>query len=88
MVLYLVLVLVWSGEKPYPNTAKLCIIPSVNPDLQLYQILMAAGDTFRAAASEQLEVWAERTGSEIVLGEGEKAKASSGIELKETCEID
>lgn len=49
---------------------------------------MAAGDTFRAAASEQLEVWAERTGSEIVLGEGEKAKASSGIELKETCEID
>ncbi|KAJ8650184.1 hypothetical protein MRB53_003207 [Persea americana] len=41
------------------------------------KILMAAGDTFRAAASEQLEVWAERTDSEIVIGEGEKAKASS-----------
>ncbi|XP_077248534.1 signal recognition particle receptor protein, chloroplast (FTSY) isoform X2 [Tasmannia lanceolata] len=36
-----------------------------------------AGDTFRAAASDQLEVWAERTGSEIVVGEGEKVKASS-----------
>ncbi|KAJ4953079.1 hypothetical protein NE237_029911 [Protea cynaroides] len=41
------------------------------------KILMAAGDTFRAAASDQLEVWAERTGSEIVVGEGEKVKASS-----------
>lgn len=46
--------------------------------LDLYQVLMAAGDTFRAAASDQLEIWAERTGCEIVVGEGEKAKASSG----------
>ncbi len=29
-------------------------------------VMLAAGDTFRAAAIEQLEVWAERTGSEIV----------------------
>ncbi|XP_068634925.1 cell division protein FtsY homolog, chloroplastic isoform X2 [Aristolochia californica] len=43
------------------------------------KILMAAGDTFRAAASDQLEIWAERTGSEIVVGEGEKVKASSGL---------
>ncbi|KAL5727590.1 hypothetical protein ACHQM5_000771 [Ranunculus cassubicifolius] len=41
------------------------------------KILMAAGDTFRAAASDQLEIWAERTGSEIVMAESEKAKASS-----------
>lgn len=41
----------------------------------LSQILMAAGDTFRAAASDQLEVWAERTGSEIVVAQGEKTKA-------------
>nr|XP_010934475.1 cell division protein FtsY homolog, chloroplastic isoform X2 [Elaeis guineensis] len=41
------------------------------------KVLMAAGDTFRAAASEQLEVWAERTGSEIVVAEGEKIKAPS-----------
>lgn len=39
---------------------------------------MAAGDTFRAAASDQLEIWAERTGCEIVIAEKEKAKASSG----------
>ncbi|MBT8240209.1 MAG: signal recognition particle-docking protein FtsY, partial [Acidimicrobiia bacterium] len=30
--------------------------------------LMAAGDTFRAAAAEQLTMWAERAGSEIVRG--------------------
>jgi fused signal recognition particle receptor len=31
-----------------------------------FKVVLAAGDTFRAAAIEQLEVWAERTGSEIV----------------------
>ncbi|MDP2293543.1 MAG: signal recognition particle-docking protein FtsY, partial [Actinomycetota bacterium] len=31
-------------------------------------VLMAAGDTFRAAAAEQLTTWAERSGSEIVRG--------------------
>jgi fused signal recognition particle receptor len=29
-------------------------------------VLMAAGDTFRAAAIEQLEIWAQRTGADIV----------------------
>ncbi|RRT50741.1 hypothetical protein B296_00020061 [Ensete ventricosum] len=43
------------------------------------KVLLAAGDTFRAAASEQLEVWAERTGSEIVVAEGDKVKAASGL---------
>lgn len=43
---------------------------------------MAAGDTFRAAACDQLEIWAERTGCEIVVAEKEKAKAASGRELK------
>ncbi|KAK3021438.1 hypothetical protein RJ639_045627 [Escallonia herrerae] len=41
------------------------------------KILMAAGDTFRAAASDQLEIWSERTGCEIVVAEKEQAKASS-----------
>ncbi|CAM6025464.1 unnamed protein product [Sphagnum balticum] len=41
------------------------------------KVLMAAGDTFRAAASEQLEVWAERTGSEIVVGEGSKPRPAT-----------
>lgn len=31
-----------------------------------HTVLMAAGDTFRAAAIEQLEIWAERTGAAIV----------------------
>ncbi|WLS07023.1 signal recognition particle-docking protein FtsY [Shinella sumterensis] len=30
------------------------------------KVMMAAGDTFRAAAIEQLKIWAERTGSQIV----------------------
>ena len=33
-----------------------------------HRIVMAAGDTFRAAATEQLAMWAERTGSEMVRG--------------------
>jgi fused signal recognition particle receptor len=31
-------------------------------------VLMAAGDTFRAAAAEQLETWAERASAEVVRG--------------------
>ena len=31
-------------------------------------VLLAAGDTFRAAAADQLGMWAERTGAEIVRG--------------------
>ena len=30
------------------------------------KVVMAAGDTFRAAAIEQLQIWGERTGSEVV----------------------
>jgi fused signal recognition particle receptor len=32
------------------------------------KVVMAAGDTFRAAAGEQLETWAERSGADIVRG--------------------
>lgn len=31
-----------------------------------HKVVLAAGDTFRAAAAEQLELWAERAGAEIV----------------------
>ncbi|MDQ2639424.1 MAG: signal recognition particle-docking protein FtsY [Pseudomonadota bacterium] len=31
-----------------------------------HKVLLAAGDTFRAAAAEQLDIWAERSGAEIV----------------------
>ena len=33
------------------------------------KVMMAAGDTFRAAAVHQLEVWGERVGCEVVTGE-------------------
>ena len=33
------------------------------------KVLLAAGDTFRAAAIEQLQVWGERTGCEVMSGE-------------------
>jgi fused signal recognition particle receptor len=33
-----------------------------------HSVLLAAGDTFRAAAADQLALWAERTGTEIVSG--------------------
>jgi fused signal recognition particle receptor len=32
------------------------------------RVVLVAGDTFRAAAAEQLAIWAERSGSEIVRG--------------------
>ena len=31
-------------------------------------VILAAGDTFRAAAGEQLEIWGERAGAEVVRG--------------------
>ena len=55
-------------------------------------VLMAAGDTFRAAAAEQLETWAQRSGAEIVRGkeggdpssvifDGIERAAARGIQL-------
>ena len=42
------------------------------------KVVLAAGDTFRAAASEQLQMWAERTGADIVRA-GEGADPSSVV---------
>lgn len=55
-------------------------------------VLMAAGDTFRAAAAEQLQVWAERSGALFVRGaeggdpasvifDGIQSAAAKGISL-------
>jgi fused signal recognition particle receptor len=33
-----------------------------------HSVVLGAGDTFRAAASEQLQIWGERTGSPVVAG--------------------
>jgi len=56
------------------------------------KVLMAAGDTFRAAAAEQLQTWAERAGAEFVRGseggdpasvifDGIQSAAARGIDL-------
>ena len=42
------------------------------------KVLLAAGDTFRAAAAEQLGMWAERSGAEIVKG-GEGSDPASVV---------
>lgn len=55
-------------------------------------VLMAAGDTFRAAAAEQLTTWAERSGADIVRGaeggdpssvifDGVQRAAARGVDL-------
>jgi len=40
------------------------------------KVVLAAGDTFRAAAMEQLDVWAERAGAELVKGKDDADPAS------------
>ncbi|HVA27372.1 MAG TPA: signal recognition particle-docking protein FtsY [Candidatus Baltobacteraceae bacterium] len=56
------------------------------------RVLLVAGDTFRAAAAEQLSIWAERSGSDIVRGaegadpasvvfDGVKAGKSRGVDV-------
>jgi fused signal recognition particle receptor len=41
-----------------------------------HQVLLAAGDTFRAAAAEQLTIWGERTGARVVRGDAGADPAS------------
>eukprot|EP00897_Mesotaenium_endlicherianum_P009951 jgi/Mesen1/8985/ME000056S08384 len=43
------------------------------------EVLMVAGDTFRAAATEQLEIWAGRAGADIVMPESDKTRPSTGL---------
>ena len=43
-----------------------------------HSVLLAAGDTFRAAATSQIEVWAERSGAELVAGK-DGAKPSTVV---------
>ena len=43
-----------------------------------YRVLVAAGDTFRAAAEDQLEIWCERAGVDLIRG-GENAEPASVV---------
>ncbi|MDW7728691.1 MAG: signal recognition particle-docking protein FtsY [Bacillota bacterium] len=51
-----------NGSGKTTSAAKLAHIYKNRGD----KVLLVAGDTFRAAAVEQLEIWAERTGVEII----------------------
>ncbi len=42
------------------------------------RVLVAAGDTFRAAAEDQLSIWCERAGAELIRG-GENAEPASVV---------
>lgn len=45
---------------------------------QGHDVVLAAGDTFRAAAAEQLGIWGDRTGAKVIRGE-ERADPASVI---------
>jgi len=47
---------------------------------QKKKVLLGAGDTFRAAAADQLEIWAQRNGAEIVRGKAGSDPASVAFE--------
>ncbi|HEY5338597.1 MAG TPA: signal recognition particle-docking protein FtsY [Rhizomicrobium sp.] len=64
-----------SSKKPYVilvagvnGTGKTTTIGKIAKKLSAegHKVLLAAGDTFRAAAIEQLQVWGTRTGSEVL----------------------
>ena len=49
------------------------VVPSYHEGLCV-QVLLAAGDTFRAAAAEQLAGWAERSGANIATASSSKQR--------------
>jgi fused signal recognition particle receptor len=59
---YVVMVVGVNGSGKTTSIGKLALRLSS----QGHKVLLAAGDTFRAAAAEQLDIWAERSGAQIV----------------------
>jgi fused signal recognition particle receptor len=47
------------------------------------KVLLAAGDTFRAAAIEQLDIWAQRTGADIIKHQGGSDPAAVAFDAVE-----
>ncbi|WP_408015121.1 signal recognition particle-docking protein FtsY [Roseomonas harenae] len=69
---YVVLVVGVNGTGKTTTIAKL----AQNYRAEGRRVMMAAGDTFRAAAVEQLQIWGERTGSTVVAPAKEGADAA------------
>jgi len=49
-------------------------------------VLLAAGDTFRAAAVEQLQIWGERTGTKVIAGDQGSDAAALAYAALETAQ--
>lgn len=62
---YVVLVVGVNGTGKTTTIGKL----AQNFSRQGLKVMLAAGDTFRAAAISQLKIWGERTGAEVIAGE-------------------
>jgi len=67
----------FSSQKPFVlltigvnGVGKTTTIGKISAKLtrEKHKVLLAAGDTFRAAAVEQLEIWGDRSGAEVVRG--------------------
>ncbi|HEY8613857.1 MAG TPA: signal recognition particle-docking protein FtsY [Roseomonas sp.] len=69
---YVVLVVGVNGTGKTTTIAKL----AQNYRAEGRRVMMAAGDTFRAAAVEQLQIWGDRTGSTVVAPAKEGADAA------------
>jgi fused signal recognition particle receptor len=52
------------------------------------KVVMAAGDTFRAAAVEQLQVWGERTGTPVIAGKPNADSAGLAFDALTRAEAD
>ena len=52
------------------------------------KVMMAAGDTFRAAAVEQLQIWGERTGAPVIIGKPNADSAGLAFDALTRAEVD
>ncbi len=52
------------------------------------KVVMAAGDTFRAAAVEQLQIWGERTGTPVIAGKPNADSAGLAFDALSRAEAD
>src|ERR1700745_1068157 len=82
---YIEQILPWANPRlrPLPDRPKVILMTGVNGTgkttstaklahmlkRERHTVMLAAGDTFRAAAIEQLQIWGERVGVEVVAGE-------------------
>ncbi len=53
-----------------------------------HRVVLAAGDTFRAAAVEQLKVWGERTGCPVIAGKPNADSAGLAFDALQTAQND